>query len=960
MSAVFVHPAARRGDPALAAKLRRRLRGEVLFDPADRARYATDASIYDIEPLGVVCPVDADDLEAALDVAREEGIPVLARGAGTSQAGQTVGEALVLDCSRHMRRILEIDPQRRIARVEPGVVLDVLNRALKPYGLFYPVDVSTASRATLGGMAANDSGGARSLAYGVSVDRVLAISATLADGTRLDFGPVPGPDGPQPGGRLGEIVRELRAIAAREAEEIRSRWPRTLRNVAGYHLDRISPDGPFNAASILVGSEGTLALFREITLSLEPIPPHALLGVCRFPSLRAAMEATPAIVALGPTAVELVDRTILELTRHIPAFSGILQPLLEADTDCLLLVEFAGEERAPLGRRLRELGGVLGDLGHPRALLPLPEPERVKAVWEVRRAALDVVMSMKTRAKPVSFVEDCAVPLDRLADYVEALEEIFARHGTRGTWYAHAAVGCLHVRPVLDLSREEGVRAMRAIAEEAVELVRRLGGSHSGEHGDGIVRSEFHPRVLGDRLVAAFAEVKRLFDPAGILNSRPSRIVDPPRMDDRRLLRFKPDDRLLPVRPRLDWSAWEDGLLGAVEMCNSNGACRKEAGGVMCPSFRITREERHATRGRAQLLRQLLRGRLPDGTALDHPAVLEALELCVSCKACRRECPTGVDMAKLKIEVLAEHAERAGLAAFDRVVAYLPELFRAASLAPGPAALAASLLERTGLAARLGFARERPLPRVHRPFRAPKAPVGKGPREAVLFVDCFSRFLEPEVPEAALRLLARAGYRVRVVAEGCCGRPRLAAGLVERARRDLARLCERLDGEGEGPVLGLEPSCLFTLADELPALLPGVRSRRIADRARLVPQELAEAAERLAAGRDPASASVLFYGHCHEKAFAAAGATADLLRRAFARVEVVDSGCCGMAGAFGYRAATLPASVAMAELALWPAVRRSDPSTRLAATGISCRQQIAFGTGRRALHPLVHLAEVWT
>ena len=958
MSVVFRHPALRRGDPALAAKLRRRLRGEVLFDPADRARYATDASIYDIEPLGVVCPLDADDLEAALDVAREEGIPVLARGAGTSQAGQTVGEALVLDCSRHMRRILEIDPERRTARVEPGVVLDVLDRTLKPYGLFYPVDVSTASRATLGGMTANDSAGARSLAYGVSVDRVLAVSATLADGTRLDFGPVPGPEAPQPGGRLGEIVAGLRAIAARAAGEIRRRWPRTLRNVAGYHLDRISPDGPFNAAAVLVGSEGTLALFREITLSLEPIPPHALLGVCRFPSLGAAMRATPAIVGLGPTAVELVDRTILELTRHIPAFAGILQPLLEADTDCLLLVEFAGDARAPLERRLRELGELLGDLGHPRALLPLPDPARVRAVWEVRRAALDVVMSVKSRAKPVSFVEDCAVPLEHLADYVEALEEVFARHGTRGTWYAHASVGCLHVRPLLDLSREEGVRAMRAIAEEAVELVRRLGGSHSGEHGDGLVRSEFHPKVLGEGLAAAFAEVKRLFDPAGILNTRPSKIVDPPPMDDRRLLRWKPDDRPIRVRTRLDWSAWEDGLLGAVEMCNGNGACRKEAGGVMCPSFRITREERHATRGRAQLLRRLLRGRLPDGVGLDHPAVLEALELCVSCKACRRECPTGVDMARLKIEVLAERAERAGLSAFDRLVAHMPELFRAASLAPGLAAGVAALVERSGLPARLGFAAERPLPRVRRPFRAPEGPVGEGPREVVLFVDCFSRFLEPEVPEAALRLLARAGFRVRVVSGICCSRPRLAVGLVERARRDLARLAARLDDGTEAPILGLEPSCLFTLADELPALLPGVRARRIAARARLVQQALAEV--EVASDRAPAPDAVLFHGHCHEKAFGAAGATAGLLERAFARVEVVDSGCCGMAGAFGYRAATLPASAAMAELALWPAVRGSDPSTRIAATGISCRQQIAFGTGRRARHPLVHLAEVWT
>ncbi len=948
---------------ALAARLRREIEGEVLFGPDDRARYATDASIYEIPPVGVICPRHETDLEAALAIAREAGVPVIARGAGTSQAGQTVGRALVLDCSRHMTTMGPVDTEAMTVTVEPGLVLDELNRRLRPGGLFYPVDISTGSRATLGGMAANNACGARSLRYGVSVDNVLAIEATLADGTRLSCGEVPPLTARQPTGRLGEITAALRAIAAREAAEIAARWPKSARNVAGYTLNRVDPEGAFNLASLLVGSEGTLALFRRLTLKLHPLPRHRVLGVCHFPTFRRAMEAAGEIVGLGPTAVELVDRTILDLAAGMPEFRDLLPKFLRGRPEALHLVEFAGEERAPLERALARLGELLADRGLPEAVVAVTEPTLQGEIWELRKAGLNIVMSMKGDRKPVSFIEDCAVPLEHLAEYTEALDALFARHGTRGTWYAHAAVGCLHVRPVLNLKDPVEVGKMRAIAEEAIDLVRRFRGSHSGEHGDGIVRSEFHRRVLGGRLVDAFTEIKDLFDPEGVLNTAPSKIVRPPRMDDRDLLRHPPDYRPLPLEPRLDWGEW-GGFLAAVEMCNNNGACRKLAGGVMCPSYRVTREEKHLTRGRANLLRHLLTGRAGGG-GLASEELFEALSLCVSCKACRRECPTGVDMARMKVEVLSHYYETHRRPLRERLLAGLPRwagtaakfrpLLDLADALPGAGILRERLL---------GFDRRRPLPRFRRPWRPPAGgPRGEGGERVVLFADTFNRHFEPENLDAAWKLLERAGA-VPLSVEGadgralCCGRTRLAAGMVEEARAEMRRLVEALAPlAAEGiPILGLEPACLLTLRDELGAVLADERSRRIGEMAMLCTSFLKDRIDPEGSATTEGR-RILVHGHCHQKAFGVAADTVAMLRRLpGVEVRMIESGCCGMAGAFGYRRETFEISMRMAELDLLPAIRGA-PDAIIVADGTSCRQQIRDGTGREALHGLRVMAE---
>ncbi|MGZ6029808.1 MAG: FAD-binding and (Fe-S)-binding domain-containing protein, partial [Myxococcaceae bacterium] len=793
---------------ALGKRLQREVRGEVHLDPLFRGLYATDASIYQVFPQGVVVPRDAADVEAVLALCREAGISVLPRGGGTSQCGQTVGDSVVLDTSKHLRGIVSVDVPGKVARVQPGLVLDDLNRALKRFRLFFPVDPSTASRATLGGMAANNSSGARSIRYGNMVHNVRSIEAFLADGTRGRFGP---PEDPSGSPRVDALRRALEALATRESEEIRARFPKVLRRVGGYNLDHLLEPRP-NLASVLVGSEGTLAFFTELELPLQPLPPATALGICHFPRFRDAMQATQELVKLGPVAVELVDRTILEGARLMPEFAPVMARYVRGQPDALLLVEFAGDEPGGLLERLEALDARLAALGSPGSVVRVTDAPGQAAVWNVRSAGLNIVSNVRGNAKPVSIIEDCAVPLEHLADYTEHLTSLFARHGTRATWYAHASVGCLHVRPVLDMKSEADVKKLRAIAEEAFALVRKYGGSHSGEHGDGLVRSEFHAEMFGERLVCAFEEVKDTFDPGQLFN--PGKIVRAPRMDDRRLFRYGPGYAPLPISTALDWSDW-GGLSGAVEMCNNNGACRKSEPGVMCPSFLVTQDEQHGVRGRANALRLALTGQLgPEALVSD--ALAETMSLCVGCKGCRRECPTGVDMARMKLEVLWQRQRRHGLRLKDRIVAHLPRLapwlhrLRVLLTLRDALPFLARWTERlTGLSARRRLPAFAP-----DPFRpGPPPPSAEGPvrPEVALLVDTFTAWFEPENARAARRVLERAGYQVSIPGAArdrrplCCGRTFLSAGLVEEARAEARRLLEAVRPfvERGTPLIGL-------------------------------------------------------------------------------------------------------------------------------------------------------------
>jgi FAD/FMN-containing dehydrogenase/Fe-S oxidoreductase len=951
----------------LEEQLTRETTGEVLFDRFNRGRYATDASFYQIMPAGVVVPRTMDEALRALAIARDQGRIVTPRGGGTSQCGQTVNDGIVIDFSKYLNRMLSLDVENRSCVVEPGVVLDDLNRRLNKHGLWFPVDVSTASRATIGGMAGNNSCGGRSLRYGTMRDNTLSMQAALADGELLRFGEVARDDSGS------DLFRDMLALGAREAAEIADKFPKVQRRVGGYNLDALVPrNAPNNMAHLLVGSEGTLAFTTQVELKLWPVIRNKVLGVCHFGSFYEAMDAAQHLVKLRPIAVELVDRTMIALGREIAMFRPIINTAVRGDPDAVLIVEFAEEDQGENLRRLKQLGELMTDLGFgwdqpPRkwgGVVEIIEPALQTGIAEFRAAGLNVMMSMKQEGKPVSFVEDCAVPLPHLADYTQRLNDIFAKHGTRGTMYAHASEGCLHVRPVLNLKLEKDVKAMRAIAEETFAMVREYKGSHSGEHGDGIMRSEFHEAMFGERIIADFREVKHRFDPDNVLN--PGKIVDPPRMDDRSLFRYPPGYRVRDLKTVLDWSAYPGaggGFQGAVEMCNNNGACRKLEGGVMCPSYRATRDEKDVTRGRANTLRLAISGQLgPDALASDE--MTETLKLCVSCKACRHECPTGVDMAKMKIEVLVARVAKHGLSLRDRLVGYLPHYVSLASrLAP-----LANLRNRSPLLRKLfeqfaGISAQRDLPEWRRDVFAP-AGEAFGPadgREVVLFADTFNRAYERENLDAALRVLVEGGYRVHLPKAVdakrplCCGRTFLSAGLVDNARAELDRLVATyapFAARGV-PIIGLEPSCLLTLRDELLSLRKDDAAKSVSAHALLFEEFLVREAEagRLRLPLHPVADKALVHGHCHQKSFGAFKPVEQVLRLIPGlTIETIESSCCGMAGAFGYGADTYAVSIQMAEASLLPAIRRADTKTLIIADGTSCRHQIADGTERAALH----------
>ena len=966
------------GDPRLAGRISGEIEGEVQFDPFTRGRYSTDASHYQVEPIGVVIPKSAEDITRVIQIASDEGVAVLPRGGGTSQCGQTVGEAIVLDCSKHLNQVLDFDAGKQRVAVEPGIVLDHLNAYLKAHGLWFPVDVSTSSRATIGGMAGNNSCGARSIVYGTMRDNVHAIDAILADGSAMTFGEV------SDNASLAyltdsqsELVRGLLDLGRNHVDTIRAGFPDLMRRVGGYNVDALLPGGPPrgewakatmgkplthpNLAHLLVGSEGTLAFTKRLELDLSPLPRHKALGVCHFPTFYQAMDSTQHIVKLGPTAVELADATMIDLARDIDIFRPTIERFIQGSPAAVLLVEFAGDDADEQLAMLKDLGELMADLGFPDSVVEAVDPSFQKAIWEVRKSGLNIMMSMKTAGKPVSFIEDCAVRLEDLADYTQRLTEVFVKHGTTGTWYAHASVGCLHVRPVLNLKTEVDTQKMRDIAEAAFEMVREYKGSHSGEHGDGLVRSDFHEPMFGAPMINTFKKVKNSFDGQGIMN--PGKIVDAPKMDDRSLFRFRPGYEVKMPDTALDWSEW-GGISGAVEMCNNNGACRKRDAGVMCPSFRATGEEQHLTRGRASTLRLAISGQLgPDALASD--AMYDTMKLCIGCKGCKRECPTGVDMARMKVEFLYHYTNRHGLRLFDRLVAYLPRYAPIASKfgwllnlrdrVPGMARLSQAI---TGLSA------ERRLPAWSLvPFRTDIGELAKGGGpEVVLWADTFSTWFEPENARAAWAVLRTAGYKVHLAKPQnggrplCCGRTFLAAGLVDEAREEARRTLNVLLPlvERGVPVVGLEPSCLLTLRDEFKVLLPGDETDRLADAALLFEEFVAR---ELDAGRfklplqSLPEKKALLHGHCHQKAFAVMGSVERTLGLVpELKIETIESSCCGMAGAFGYDLENVEISKRMGEDAVLPAVRDADDDCLIVADGTSCRHLITEETERQAEH----------
>jgi FAD/FMN-containing dehydrogenase/Fe-S oxidoreductase len=982
----------------LIRALQESVRGEVRFDPYSRTLYSTDASIYQILPIGVVIPRDEEDIAATLRIAHEQGVPVLPRGGGTSLAGQSIGRAIILDCSRYMDRLLDLDPAGRFARIQPGIIQDELNLAAHPHGLRLGPDTATSNRATLGGMMGNNSSGARSILYGKTSDHVQELRVQLIDGTELHLRrPTPQAAGtPLPtAGREAEIYEAAARLVDRHRVEIDRRFPKILRRVSGYNLDLLAAD-PTDLVGLLIGSEGTLGIITEARVGLVPKPAHAAVLVVHFADHLASFEAVPLILESKPSAVELIDRMVLEMTRAQLEYARRLT-FVQGDPEALLIVELSGDDPAALRAGIADLETRLRAAGHGFAYIPALTAAEQDNIWRVRKAGQGLLQGIKGDAKPITFVEDTAVPAERLAAYMRRFRALLGARGVRAAFYAHASVGCIHVRPLINLKARQDIEMMKAIAREVGELVVEFGGTMSGEHGDGLVRSWFVERFFGPALYAAFREVKRAFDPPGLMN--PGKIVDAPPIDE--ALRYGPAYRTLPVTTYFDWSR-DGGFAAAVELCSGVGACRKKIEGTMCPSYMVTREEEHSTRGRANLLRAVLSGTLPPGD-LTGRRLFDALDLCLECKGCKAECPANVDMAKLKYEFLAGYHRAHGIPLRDRAFGNFRALVRwGSAAAPLSTWLAETRPVRWAMDAFGGIDRRRPLPPLARQTflqwwsgrsrdrrtpgdgaiprdgeewradatrhggvapgngGAPRGGEVPAPRGTVaFFADTFTIYNYPELGRAAVRLLERLGYEVVGADTGCCARTLISKGFLAQARRAArANVAALLPLAAAGtPIVGLEPSCILTFRDEIPDLVPGDEARMLARHMMLIDEFLAAEHARapLPLG-DAGGRRVLLHGHCHQKALAGTRTVREILRAGGYAVEEVDSGCCGMAGSFGFEREHYDLSLAIGERRLLPAVRALPRDVPVVAMGVSCRQQIAHGTGRSARH-LVELLE---
>ncbi len=964
---------ARLGD--FAAALRPRIAGDLRVDALSRALYATDASLYREPPQAVLIPRSADDIQAAIEEGARFGVPVVARGSGSSLAGSAVSAGLIVDTTKWMRDIVHLDAEARTATVQPGVVLDDLNRAAAVHGLTVGPDPASSSRATIGGMLGTNATGTHSIQYGSMVDWTESARVLLADGSPATFQALTEAEWAQAARRSGlegEVYNRVGALLKLHEHAIRNDTPRWWRRAGGYRLERMIPapevdrgpgrvwDGRRNLAALLAGSEGTLAFATEITVGLVERPPHAVLAVVHYTSRRASLEAVEGILETGPTAVELFDRIALaralDVAEYAPKLHFVQRGPHGELPEALLIVEYSGASLAECRDGLARLGR---HLGAGAVITEVEEEARMADVYAVRKVGLGLAMSARLPVQAAAIIEDAAVPVEHLPAYVAELEEALAADNVDAVMYAHASAGCLHVRPFFDLRQPAQVAAMDRVARASARLAKKYGGVIASEHGDGRARGALAQDFYTPALYAAYQATKRAFDPHGRLN--PGKIVEVPPLTE--ALRLGPEYRPTPVASGLaffDSQGRDIGFNEAVEACNGSAVCRKVGVGTMCPPFMATREEKDSTRGRANALREAFSGGL-DG--LTSPEVEEALDLCVSCKACRSECPASVDMAALKSVWQSKKWEETSPSLRTRLFAHMPVLARRTA---GPLAAVANRVGRSWIAKRqmkaIGIATERALPTFSaHPFTEAEAPASRpGPALRVaLYVDTFGRFQEPEIPRAALRVLQAAGASVEVPPYRCCGRTYISKGYLPRAASLARQLVETYAPLAEAGVeiVGLEPSCILTLRDEIPRLLPrDARARAVADAALTFEEWCERHSARLGAVEwTPEPGAALVHGHCHQKALSAMSASHACLGAAGFSVTESGAGCCGVAGAFGYEAEHYDVSVAIGEDRLAPAVRAA-PEAAVVAAGTSCREQIAHLTGRQPLHPAQALA----
>lgn len=957
----------------LEAELRGRIDGEVRFDRTSKMLYSTDASNYQIEPVGVVIPRTIEDVHASVALAVKHGISVLPRGGGSALAGQTVGTSLVIDFSKYLNRVVEINPEERSVTVEPGINLDVLNSRLKPLGLMFGPDPSSGNRATIGGVVANNSSGAHSILYGMTADHVQRVTVLLADGATVTLDPTTvqrsGQNDP-----TGRLMTRLLDFQERHSATIARDFPRHWRRATGYSLDQFLNQGDaFNPARVMVSSEGTLATTLEVKLGLVPTPKKTALAILQFDDLVEAMATTTSILEVEPSAVELMDRMLVELTRQQPGFAGMIS-FITGSPEAVLAVEFYGDGDQELKDKLDRLEWHLRTKG----LLPAGEmiraldPKQQADVWNVRKAGLGLLMSIRGDAKPIPCIEDVSVPVEHLAEYVAEIKRLCAQHGTVAAYYAHASAGCLHIRPLISLKEAKGIASMEAITLAATDLARHFGGVMSGEHGDGLQRSELNEQIFGPELYSAMKEFKGIFDPRGLMN--PGKVVDgPPMVQD---LRFGVEYHTAPLQTFLDFTR-EGGFAQAIEMCNGAAVCRKVGSGTMCPSYMATRDEKDTTRARANALRNALAGRMFSPDELTSKEVYDVLDLCLSCKACKTECPSSVDMAKIKTEFLAHYQKEHGVDSRTRAMANIHAASKVASRTPRLANM--SMNSRAGRAAltRMGVHPERRMsPFAEQSFEVwwkrhkkrrdahadgPETRLTRG--EVIYFHDTFTTYNYPRVGRAVVRLLEAAGFDVVVeTRRQCCGRPMLSKGLVEDARK-LAKanvtLLAPYARRGLA-IVGSEPSCILTLRDEYLDLLPGdPDAMALAQHSFMIDEYLTKLAQEGALGINWRldGHDVLFHGHCHQKALVGMAPSMGILKRAGVNAIESGAGCCGMAGSFGYETEHYEVSRKVGEERLFPKVNATSAATTIAVAGVSCRQQIEHFTDRKVKHIAEVLAE---
>jgi FAD/FMN-containing dehydrogenase/Fe-S oxidoreductase len=941
----------------IEAELKKRIDGDLRFDRYSRLLYSTDASIYQIEPIGVVVPRHKGDVQEVLEVANRLDLPILPRGGGTSLAGQAVGHAIVLDFSKYMQGVVEVNLEERWCRVQPGLVQDELNAYVRPMGLLFGPDTSTSNRATLGGMIGNNAAGAHSIAYGKTLDHVLELTILLSDGTESVLKDLPREELERKcraGNLEGRVYRELARLAKEHKDVIAARYPKIMRRVSGYNLDEFIKPQAFNLSRIVVGSEGTLGIVVEAKVRLVPKPKWTALDVIHFNDDIEALEASQAILETRPYALESTDKMILDLARGNIEQSRKLG-FVQGNPSSLLLVEYAGESEASVKEQIGRLEELRKRRGIGYAATLAFKPEEVKAIWGVRKAGLGLLLGIKGDRKPIAFVEDTAVEPAKLPEFIERFREIITGHDAIAGYYGHCSVGCMHIRPLINLKEESEVNKMVSIANAISDLVLEFNGSMSGEHGDGLARSHFNKKLFGPVLYEAFREVKRAFDPKNLMN--PGKIVEAPSMTES--LKISPRYKTWEPQTTLDFSG-QGGFARAVEMCSGMGVCRKKIEGTMCPSYMGTLEEEHSTRGRANALRAVLSGEVPKEDFAGK-RLYEVMDLCLECKACKAECPSNVDMAKLKYEFLDHYYRVNGLPLRNRMFGGIERLNRLGSLFVPISnwfvrlALTRWLMELLG-----GVDRRRPLPEfagtTFQDWFFTHEAIGDGSQgEVVLFDDTFNNFNTPNVAIAAACLLEHLGYRVVLVNKRCCGRPMISKGMLTEAKNSAIWNVDQLADYAERgvPIVGLEPSCLLTLRDEYPEFVRTREAKKVAANSFLLEEILLKArdAGTLAPAFTGKGRKALLHGHCHQKALVGTASTVAVLKWAGFDVSEVDSGCCGMAGSFGFEKEHYDLSVAIGNRRLGPAVKAVAPDVAIVAPGISCRQQIEHLTGRKAMHP---------